>query len=101
MVAQVLPHLTNGLSREHMFDQGDQEIYTGHDRQTEHTPSNSSSESNSVNSAGLPAGLDAPKTPPNRRTKPQRASPTPAAYTFDDDDEFYPGTDQQLEKNTR
>ncbi|GKT87680.1 hypothetical protein Ct61P_05530 [Colletotrichum tofieldiae] len=84
-----------------MFEPGDQKIYTEHDRQSEHTPSNSSSESNSVNSAGLSAGLDAPKTPPNRRNKPQRASPTPAAYTFDDDDEFYPGTDQQLKRSAR
>ncbi|GJD04572.1 hypothetical protein ColKHC_13397 [Colletotrichum higginsianum] len=53
-----------------------------------------------TNSAGS-ADLDAPKTPPNIQPNPRRGSPTPAAYTFADDDEFYPGTDPRLKKNAR
>ncbi|TQN65723.1 hypothetical protein CSHISOI_09735 [Colletotrichum shisoi] len=53
-----------------------------------------------TNSVGL-ADLDAPKTPPNLQPNPRRGSPTPAAYIFADDDEFYPGTDPRLKKNAR
>ncbi|WQF82372.1 hypothetical protein CDEST_07386 [Colletotrichum destructivum] len=51
-----------------------------------------------TNSVGS-ADLDAPKTPPNLQPNPRRGSPTPAAYTFADDDEFYPGTDPRLKRN--
>ncbi|KAJ0151030.1 hypothetical protein CTA2_379 [Colletotrichum tanaceti] len=55
-----------------------------------------------ANSAGsADQDLDAPKTPPNLQPNPRRGSPTPAAYTFADDDEFYPGTDPRLKKNAR
>ncbi|KAK2760460.1 hypothetical protein CKAH01_16503 [Colletotrichum kahawae] len=42
-----------------------------------------------------------PKTPPNRSVQPQRTTPTPPAYTFDDDDVFFPIGDTSLAKTGR
>ncbi|KAK2045745.1 hypothetical protein LZ31DRAFT_553036 [Colletotrichum somersetense] len=99
MVAQVLPHLCYRVDRERPSEQGDQKIHTEHVRQAEEIAQKSSDAPQSAHSAALSAGLNAPKTPPNRRIKARRASPTPAAYTFDDDDDFYPGADPHLARN--
>ncbi|KAK1596727.1 uncharacterized protein LY79DRAFT_601371 [Colletotrichum navitas] len=96
LVAQVLPHFACRFDHERTSEQGGQKIHTEHVRQTEHVTQKSSDGPQSVHSAGLSAGLDAPKTPPNRHMKTRKMSPTPAAYTFDDDDDFYPGADPHL-----
>ncbi|KDN70527.1 hypothetical protein CSUB01_05063 [Colletotrichum sublineola] len=100
MVAQGLPHFGYRFNRERTPQHGDEKIHTEYVSQTEHTTPKYSSGPQSVHSAGLSAGLDAPKTPPNRRTKTRRTSPTPAAYTFDDDDDFYPGADPRLKRTS-
>ncbi|EFQ35139.1 uncharacterized protein GLRG_10283 [Colletotrichum graminicola M1.001] len=96
LVAKVLPHLGCRFDRERTSEQAYQKIHTEHVRQTEHATQKSFDWPQSVHSAGLSAGLDAPKTPPNRRIKTRKMSPTPAAHTFDDDDDFYPGADPHL-----
>ncbi|OLN86749.1 hypothetical protein CCHL11_03848 [Colletotrichum chlorophyti] len=54
------------------------------------------------NSAGSRPS-DAPQTPPNHQNmnRHKHATPTPPAYTFADDDEYYPGTDPRLKDNAR
>ncbi|KAK1999215.1 hypothetical protein LX36DRAFT_699797 [Colletotrichum falcatum] len=99
MVAQVLPHLGYRVEPERGPDQGDGKIHARYVSPTERATQKSSPGPQSARSAGLSAGLDAPKTPPNRRVKARRVSPTPAAYTFDDDDDFYPGTDPHPTRN--
>ncbi|KAK2028251.1 hypothetical protein LX32DRAFT_640151 [Colletotrichum zoysiae] len=101
MVAQVFPHLGCRVDRERPSEQGGQKIHTQHVRLTEDVAQKSSDAPQPAHSAALSAGLDAPTTPPNRRIKVRRASPTPAAYTFDDDDDFYPGADPHLARNKR
>ncbi|KAL0940435.1 uncharacterized protein CTRU02_203198 [Colletotrichum truncatum] len=49
-----------------------------------------------------PAGIAShkhPRTPSGKKMKPKIAVSTPPSYTFNDDDEFYPGTDPRLKRN--
>ncbi|KAK1988394.1 hypothetical protein LZ30DRAFT_818385 [Colletotrichum cereale] len=101
VVAQVLPHLSYRFDRQRTSEQGDQKNHTEIVTETEHTTPKSSPEPQLVDSAGFSAGLDAPKTPPGRHIKTRRTNPTPAAYTFDDDEEFYPGTNTHTKRNAR
>ncbi|EQB56101.1 hypothetical protein CGLO_03940 [Colletotrichum gloeosporioides Cg-14] len=62
-------------------------------------PSRSASAPNAAGVAVDHHGI--PKTPPNRSIQPQRTTPTPPAYTFDDDDIFFPNADKPLVKSVR
>ncbi|KAF9874572.1 hypothetical protein CkaCkLH20_08135 [Colletotrichum karsti] len=61
--------------------------------QSENAPSRSASAPNPTTIVDR----NPPRTPPNQYARPQTAAPTPRAYSFDDDDEFYPGPDPRLD----
>ncbi|KAF5511334.1 hypothetical protein CGCS363_v003728 [Colletotrichum siamense] len=62
-------------------------------------PSRSASAPNAAGVAVDHHGI--PTTPPNRSVQPQTTTPTPPAYTFDDDDIFFPNADKPLVKSSR
>ncbi|KAJ0333186.1 hypothetical protein COL922a_010903 [Colletotrichum nupharicola] len=62
-------------------------------------PSRSASAPNAAGVAADHHGI--PKTPPNRSVQPQTTTSTPPAYTFDDDDIFFPNADKPLVKSSR
>ncbi|KAK6225437.1 hypothetical protein QIS74_01484 [Colletotrichum tabaci] len=97
VAAQVPPSMRPPPERKPTTKQGSQRTSTEY---TQRVDDITSSLVVATNSAGS-ADLDAPKTPPNLQPNPRTGSPTPAAYTFADDDEFYPGTDPRLKKNAR
>lgn len=94
------PPLTGrGFTRQPQSEPAGHPIYTAYASPLKQSPPQSTFSAPS--SAGSSARHNGPQTPPNKYSMPKNTTPTPPAYTFGDDDEFYPGTDPRVKKNSR